>query len=269
MEKHFELDKYPFTNQNLFFSSDTSNIYKINDTLYKIYLKYDPYKNNAIDYLIKKREYLEEISIPPSNKIIVDNKLGIEMKYIPSIDFLNYINNNILNFDSIIEKIKILSDNLKIINRQHIHFSDLHHHNIIIDKNDYPIYIDLDDACCNGDGSNHICAMSHNLHELKNKSFELEDDLIKYGNLDCECLTLMLLDYILGYSIENKSYDEYHKIIDKISKYTNSNIINLFSNLKKIDDKDISFLYYVGDYLDNKTISELKILKKDLRRTKI
>ncbi len=260
MYEELEISKYPLIERNIFYRGDTSIIYKTGNILYKIYLKKEPHKRDILDYLINKYDLISNIAVLPIKKLMVNDNFGMKMNYIESIDFLSYIKSDNFSIDEMIRILKILSDNLKKINKEHIHFSDLHHHNIIIDINNYPLYIDLDDACCDKFGSSHICVMSYRLHELQNKDYIYEDDLIRYGNLDCECLFLMLLDYIFNESIEKYDYVSFQRKISDLSTYIDGEFINLASKLKR-DDKEISYPYYVGDYLDEKTIRKIKQFK--------
>lgn len=246
-------EKEPLIKENCFYIGDTSEIYRVDDILYKVYLKKEPFKRHILDYLIEHYDELRPYSIPPLGKLKIDDKYGMKMRYVDSIDFLTYLRTEKVTPAEMARIIKILSDNLKPINDLDIHFSDLHHHNILLRQKDlYPLYIDLDDAVVKDYGSTHICVMSHRLHNVEKKSYEYEDDLIRYGNLDQECLTLMLLNYIMNKPMERLSYDDFHREIEKISPYFSQKLIQAMIDLK---DKDAStiitpYKHYIGDYIE-------------------
>ena len=166
----------PLLEENLFYEGDTSIIYKVNNLLYKIYLKKEAHKKSILDYLIENYDELKGIAVPPKCKLKLEDNYGMKMNYIESIDFLSYLRQGI-SADEMVRIIKILSTNLKKINKLDIHFPDLHHHNIIIDKNGYPLYIDLDDASVKNYASAHICIMGRTLHRVDDKGYDYEGEL--------------------------------------------------------------------------------------------
>lgn len=247
---------FPLIESNSFYKSDTTEIYKVEDTLYKLYLKKDPFKRQVLDFLIAHYDELKEISIPPISKLKIDDNYGLKMLYVESEDFLSYIKNGKIPPEEMVRIIKILSDNLKIHNKLGIHFSDLHHHNILIRETDkYPLYIDLDDATVGNYPSTRICKMAHRLHNVKNKTYEYEGDLIKYGNLDQECLVLMLLNYIYDKSLERLPYDEFQRKIERLSPYFENDFLTVAASIKQPDDTKIVIPYphYIGDFITNES----------------
>ena len=263
MYEILELHKEPLTKENIFYEGDTSRIYKVDDLIYKIYYKKEPFKRHILDYLIEHYDDLKDISTPPMNKLKVDDNYGMKMRYVDSIDFLSYLEKNI-SPEEMVRILKILSNNLKKINALSIHFSDLHHHNILIRKDGYPLFTDLDDASVKDYGSTHICVMAHLLHNVGEKNFQYEDDLIRYGNLDQECLTLMLLNYMMNRAMERLSYDEFNKELDIISKYFNNDFMKVITSIKDKDDNTIitPYNYYIGDYIDDKVIEGISKVKR-------
>ena len=247
----------PLTKENIFYEGDTSEIYRVGEFLYKVYLKKEPHKREILDYLIEKYDLLRPYSIPPINKLKIEEKYGMKMRYVESTDFLSYLRAGV-EPDEMVRIIRTLSDNLKPINELSIHFSDLHHHNILILKDGYPLYIDLDDASIKEYGSTHICVMAHRLHKVENKSYQYEDDLIRYGNLDQECLVLMLLNYMFDSSLELLTYSEFNRKLEKISPYFENEFMTAISKIKDSDDNIIvnPYPYYIGDYMSGENFIE-------------
>ncbi len=257
----------PLLKENLFYEGDTSVIYKANNLLYKIYLRKEKHKRSVLDYLIEHYDELKEISVPPKCKLKLEDSFGMKMNYIESIDFLSYLRQGI-SPEEMVRIIKILSSNLKKINNLDIHFTDLHHHNIIIDKNGYPLYIDLDDASVKQYNSAHICVMGRTLHRVSNKGYNYEDDLIKNGDLDKECLVLMLLNYIADCQMENKDYDSYYRYLVRIKKYFDNDFINLLYKLRENEESlEINkFPYYVGDFIEDDKFHEILVkVREDIK----
>ena len=255
------LDKY------LFYTGDTSIIYKYNNILYKIYLRRDAYKRSILDYLIENYEELKKIAVPPKCKLKVEDSYGMKMNYIESTDFFEYLKYDICP-EEMVRIIKILSSNLKIINGLDIHFPDLHHHNIIIDKNGYPLFIDLDDASVKQYSSSHICVMGRNLHKVEEKGYDYEGELIKKGDLDKECLVLMLLNYIADAQMQNKDYDSYYWYLERIKKYFDDDFIGLLYKLRENENSiEVNkFPYYVGDYIkDDKFQKVLTKVREEVK----
>lgn len=244
--------EHPLVEKLSFYKGDTSEIYKVDDLLYKIYLKREPFKRHILDYLIHHHDELKPFSTPPIRKLKIDDMYGMKMRYVDSVDFLTYLRSKDVPPKEMVRILRILSDNLKEINSLGIHFPDLHHHNILIRKSDnYPLYTDLDDASVGEYPSTHICTMAHLLHNVKNKSYQYEGELIHYGNLDQECLVLMLLDYMFDRSIERLSYDEFQRKIDELQPYFESDFLQIASQIKDHDDNQIvnPYPYYLGDYM--------------------
>ena len=263
MYEILQSNKEPLLDKNIYYKSNTSIIYKKDNYLYKIYLKKEPFKRHVMDYLIENYELLKEISIPPKNKLKVEDNYGLKMDYYESIDFYKYIDR--IDTKEFIRVLKLLSDNLKIINNLGICLTDLHHHNILIGKDGTPKYIDLDDARVNEYDSTHICFLVRNLHNVEEKGYDYEDKLMKEGHLDREALTLMLLDYIFDRAVEKYNYQQYQEKIDEIENIFSKKIIKIFRELKdKDDDYNINkFNYYIGDYLNNNTINKIRRLKHE------
>ena len=254
------------SNDNLYYSGDTSLIYLHNNLLYKVYLKKEPYKRKVLDILISK-DNLRNIGVLPIKKLVTDtNQYGMIMHYIPNaVTFRKYLQNNHVSLDTMLNIMITLSDHLKLINKEKIHFSDLHHNNILIDEYHNPIYIDFDDAVVDGYNSTHICALAYNLHNVQDKSYEYEDKLINYGNLDQECLFIMLLNYLLDIYIEKQSYDNFNYIVKWLNKYFPSDFIKAIKALKTLGDEVIPYQYYVGDFIKDLDIKkQCKKLRGDL-----
>lgn len=250
--------------ENIFYDGNTSTIYKNDNLLYKIYKKREPYKRSVLDILIAN-ETLRTYGVLPNRKIRTNlNNYGMVMKYIPNtITFREYLKNYNILLDEMIDVMITLSDNLKIINSENIHFSDLHHNNILITKEKIPLYIDFDDAVVKEYGSTHISAIAYNIHEVANKSSQYEDDLIKYGNLDQESLFIMFFNYLLGISLEKKNKLEFYGIIKKLGDYFPTNFVEAIYSLKTTEIIK-PYKYYLGDFLKE---DKVKIGCKILRRS--
>ena len=247
---------------NLFYKGDTSLIYRYNDLLYKIYLKRDHYKRDTLDFLLDNYEkVLENGALPPLRKLKYQEKDGIIMNYLEGEDWLDVSRK--ASPELFIYIIKILSTNLKELNKMGIKLTDLHHHNVLITKDNYPIYIDLDDANVKELGSKHISIKSYNLHSIGKKDYIFENNMIKYGNLDRECLFLMFLDYIFNRALETYTYDDYMEAIDTISDYFSKDLIMALKELKPKEDNIslIQYPYYLGDFLKDEE-SVIKSLNK-------
>lgn len=256
----------PLLKENLFYEGDTSVIYKVNNLLYKIYLKKEAHKRSILDYLIENYDELKGIAVPPKCKLKLEDNYGMKMNYIESTDFLSYLRQGI-SPDEMVRIIKILSTNLKKINKLDIHFPDLHHHNIIIDKNGYPLYIDLDDASVKQYASAHICVMGRTLHRVDDKGYDYEGELIASGDLDKECLVLMLLNYMSDCQMENKDYDSYCRYLERIKKYFDKDFIDLLYMLRE-NEKSLEvnkFPYYIGDYVHEDFPQVLTKMRKEVR----
>lgn len=252
--------------ENLFYDGDTSLIYKDKDLLYKLYLKKEPHRREYLDYLIEHYDSLKEYSIPPLSKLKYENNYGMKMRYIEGMDFYDYIRSNI-SPEEFIRILKILSKNLRRLNELNIIYTDLHHHNIIIRKGDnYPIYIDLDDTNINNQGSNHLSIKTYHLHNLEQKDYNYEDELLKYANLDRECLIMFFLDYLVRKSIEKLSYSDYRNYIERLKDYFDKDFIDAIKELKPRDDNTtiIKYPYYIDEFLDDeeKVASGIKKVKR-------
>ena len=254
--------------ENIFYTSNTSQIYKYNDLLYKFFLKKEPHKREILDYLIANYELLKDISIPPLNKIKYENKYGIKLHYFDGYDFYELLKQNV-SPENFIKILKTLGQNLKKLNQLEIVLTDLHYHNILISKkNKYPFYIDLDDSNIKNIGSLNISSKSYNLHNVKLKGYDYKKNILKYGNLDRECLYLMFLDYISDIALDKLSYNKYQEYIDSIKEFFNKDFIDSLKELKpkETDLSIIKYPYYIDDFL----IDEEKIIygiKKVKRRT--
>lgn len=250
---------------NLWYEGDTSTIFKDGNLLYKIYKKKEPFKRHVLDILIAN-ENLRDIGVLPISKLITNkNQLGMIMRYIPhSVTFRKYLQYYDVTVDNFIDILITLSDNLKKINAENIHFSDLHHNNILIQENGMPLYIDFDDAVVRNYNSTHICCIAHTLHDVSNKSYQYEGDLIKYGNLDQECLFIMLLDYLLGTYVERKNLIDFKAMVTKLSNYFENDFLIAIDSLKSEGTNIIPYQYYVGDFLkDSKTREKCKSLRRN------
>ena len=255
--KKLEFDVDPLTKENRFYEGDTSVIYKKDHYLYKVYTKSEPYRRQKLDYLLDHYDDLSAISTPPIEKLQVGDFYGMKMKFLEGIDFYKYVTGD-LDVGRLIAVLRLLSSRLKMMNALDIHFSDLHHHNILI-QNEIPYYIDLDDASIGKYGSCHISCIARFLHELQDKSYEYEDDLIKYGNLDRESLGIFLLDFIFETHMERKSYDDFQRTILQLSPYIDSALMDVFSKLKN-EESSLQSIYtdYLGDYLSTKNEEGIK-----------
>lgn len=254
----------PIIESNLFYEGDTSIIYKLGNELYKIYTKKEPFKRQVLDYLIKRKDIYGNIAVFPKAKLKLEDNYGMKMDYIESTDLLSYMKQKSFSTNELIRILRIASSNLKQLNAEKIRFSDLHHHNIVIRKDGYPMFIDLDDAVVDTYPSYHIACMVRNLHEIGQR-FDYEDKLINEGNLDCECLYLMLLDYIFKEAIERNDRKTFIRKISELEPYTNKIFIETCKELKR-DETVIGFPHYVGDFLTEENANGLKQFVKE--RTK-
>ena len=258
----------PVVDSKKFYTGDTSVIYKDDDLLYKIYLRQDPHKRHILDYLISINDKLSDIASMPINKLKLDNKYGMTMKYIDSYGFYKYfLYDN--DAEEYLRKMKILSDNLKTINSYDIVFTDLHHNNIVIDRqSNNPIFIDLDDARVKDYESRHICYLVWNLHNIKKKGHDYQKELLAKAYLDRESLALLTLNYLTKSEVEKLSYDDYQRKISEFEHDFNKDVINAFRELKiREDDNRIPlYKYYIGDYIDDEfKESYSKVRKKVLK----
>ncbi len=252
--------------KNLYYSGDTSRIYLYNNYLYKIYIKNEPFKRHVLDILINN-ETLRGVGVLPVKRIVTSEKqYGMVMRFIPdAITFRQYLKNNDVSVESMLKIMITLSDNLKLINKENIHFSDLHHNNILIDTNNKPIYIDFDDAVVGKYNSTHISAISYNLHDVKDKSYEYEGELIQYGNLDQECLFIMLFNYLLDIYLEKQSYEDFNLIVKWLRQYFPDDFIKAIKQLKLVTNEVNPYQYYVGDFIKDPAIQkQCKKLRGDI-----
>lgn len=248
--------EHPLIEKHSFYKGDTSEIYKVDDILYKVYLKREPFKRQILDYLITHHDELKPVSTPPIRKLKIGDNYGMKMRYVEADDFLTFLRTKEVPPEEMVRILKVLSDNLKVINSLGIHFPDLHHHNILIRKKDnYPLYTDLDDATVGEYPSTHICTMAHRLHNVKNKSYQYEGELIHHGNLDQECLVLMLLNYMFDRSIERLPYDDFQRKIEELTPYFTNDFLTIVSQIKDKDDNQIvtPYPHYIGDYMTEPT----------------
>ena len=251
---------------NLFYDSDTTLIYKLDNYLYKLYKKKEPHKRRILDYLIENYDNIKSYSIPPLNKLKYQDNYGMKMHYLDGIDFLDYSRQ--VSPKEMVRQLKILSKNLKELNKLNIKLTDLHHHNVLVRKEDnYPLYIDLDDANINELGSCHISYKSFYLHDCGNKDHDYRRKLIRYGNLDRECLFLFFMDYIIHKPLEKLSEIEFKDSIDKyFYDYFDKDFINALKELKdKKDNNDIKkYPYYIDDYLNDEEsiVNSIKLIKR-------
>lgn len=252
--------------ENLWYESNTSNIYKEDDLLYKIYTKEEPFRRQVLDILIANTS-LRDIGVLPMQKIRTNlGNYGMVMQYIPkSITLRKYLESHQFSMDELMKLFIILSDNLKKIHAEDIHFSDLHHNNILISQNNIPLYIDFDDAVVKNYSSNHICCMVHSLHEVKSKGTAYKQELIRYGNLDMESLFVMFFNYILNAHIEYKNEKEFQIMVEGLSFYFPDELLIAVSALKNNSLDVIPYPYYIGDFLKNKNIRQsCKVLRRNV-----
>lgn len=265
MYLNFLEGEYPLLKENIWYTGDTSIIYKVDNMLYKMYLKKEPYKRYIMDILISNNN-LRDIGALPIEKIKTNlGNYGITMEYIPnSITFWKYLKSKNPSTEDIINKLIILSDNLKRINKEDIHFSDLHHNNILIREDGYPIYIDFDDAVIKEYTSSHICCMAYYLHEVNLKPKRYKAELIQYGDLDKKSLLIMLLNFILNEEVEKKSYYDFKRMVEKLSDYFPNDFLTAIDKLKSESNIIIPYEYYVGDFLKHEAVKEgCKLLRRD------
>ena len=156
MYLELEEGKDILSHDKLWYSGETSKIYKNENLLYKIYLKNEPNRRAVLDKLISTTT-IRDIGILPIQKIRTDlGKYGAVTRFMPkTLTFYQYSKKD-YDIDEIINIFIMLSDSLKRINKENIKFSDLHHNNILIDRDNKPWYIDFDDAVVDDYSSNHI-----------------------------------------------------------------------------------------------------------------
>ena len=264
MKDIFKFGNKPLVQDNLFYEGSNALIYRDNDYLYKIYLNKKLYNKYGLKYLISNYDKLKDYAIIPTQIIKVDRLNGIKMKYVPSINLSKFMNNKD-NLKVFIKIIKKLSDNLKILNKYGIHISDFHGDNILIDQNNNPLYVDLDEASINESGSMRICVMAYNLHNIAKKNNSYEEDLIRFGNLDRECLALIFINYITNSRVELLNYDQFQDYMDYLSYYFGENLISIIKKVKTNDNSMtiVPYEYYIGDYIqEDKLIETLKLTKR-------
>ena len=252
-----EEGKKPLSRENLWYDGGTAKLYLQDNLLYKIYEKQEPHRREILDILIKN-DTLRNVGVLPKRKIkTTSGKYGFIMNYIDeSVTFRQYLKNKNVSLENMISIISILSDNLKLINKEGIHFSDLHHNNILITKYGYPLYIDFDDAVVEPFSSHHICRISHELHDVKQKGFDYEGELIKNGNLDRECLFIMILDFLTDDYVERYTYEKFNCMADEFEKYLPSDFVEAIRQLKTNGLNVVPFQYFVGDFLKNPKAKE-------------
>lgn len=265
MYLELEKGKGILSKENLFYEGDTSIIYREKELLYKIYLRQEPYIRQKLDILIAN-ENLRDVGILPIKKIrTLDGSYGMVMRRIrESYTYLTYQRNN-PSLDNLIKNMIILSDGLKRINNENIMFPDLHHNNILFDVKGKPWFIDFDDAVIGEYYSNHICCICRKMHEVETLGRDYEKKLMKYGNMDREALYILFLDYLLGINIEELNKNDYLNLVDYYSKYFPLEFIKSLIDLKKLDPNDISYQYYLGDYLkDERVVKGCKVLRRSI-----
>lgn len=244
-------------------NTGSSKIYKNASLLYKIPTKNTKDYCNKLDFLLDVGG-LKNVGALPIEKIKTNqDRFGFKMEYLPNTMTLwEGLRDNKISYKEFISIMVIASDNLKKINDEKIKFSDLHHNNILINKDTlYPYYIDFDDAVIGHYTSSHISCMSHSLHDLKNGSSVYRDRLIREGNLDRENLFIMFLNCILKTEIENKNFFEFQQFLDDLANWFPDYFVKIISELKRDSSKEIiPFKYYLGDYLKREEIKN-KCLK--------
>lgn len=245
-----EEGKGPLSEESLWYDGGTAKLYLQDQLLYKIYEKPEPHRRAVLDILIQNHT-LRDVGVLPKKKIkTTSEKYGLVMNYIDgSVTFRQYLKNKRVPLERMISILIILSDNLKRINQEGIHFSDLHHNNILIKKDGYPLFIDFDDAVVEPYSSHHICRIAHELHEVKEKGFDYEGDLIRWGNLDRECLFIMLLDYLIDDYVERYSYSKFNALVKLFSTDFPEDFMGAISQLKTKGKEILPFPYFVGDFL--------------------
>lgn len=130
-----EEGKGPLSEENLWYDGGTAKLYLQDQLLYKIYEKPEPHRRAVLDILIQNHT-LRDVGVLPKKKIkTTSEKYGLVMNYIDgSVTFRQYLKNKRVPLERMISILIILSDNLKRINQEGIHFSDLHHNNILIKR---------------------------------------------------------------------------------------------------------------------------------------
>ena len=245
-----EEGKGPLAEKNLWYDGETAKLYLQGQLLYKIYEKPEPHRRAVLDILIQNHT-LRDVGVLPKRKIkTTSGKYGLVMNYIEeSVTFRQYLKNEQVPLEKMISILTILSDNLKRINQEGIHFSDLHHNNILIKKDCYPLFIDFDDAVVEPYSSHHICRIAHELHEVKKKGFDYEGNLIRWGDLDRECLFIMLLDYLVNDYVERYSYSKFDTLAKVFATAFPEDFIKAVRQLKTKGKEILPFPYFVGDFL--------------------
>lgn len=244
--------------ENIWYSSDTSCIYKHDNLLYKISQKKEPNYRYKLDFLLNVTD-LDDVGVLPKAKVKTDtNKYGLIMNYLPNTKTLwNCLKENKLTNEEMIQLMIIASDNLKKINAKKIKFPDLHHNNILITKNKMiPYYIDFDDAVIEEYSSCHISYMSYKLHELEAKDKSYISALIKNGNLDRENLFLIYFNYLYSTNLEDKGYPEYYRFLEEQAANLPSKLIEALAKLKTPHKEIPVFTDYLGDYLKEEKIKQ-------------
>lgn len=260
-----EEGKEPLSKKNLWYDGGTAKLYLQDKLLYKIYEKEEPHRREILDILIQN-DTLREIGVLPKKKIkTTSGKYGMIMNYInESMTLREFLKDREVSLDDLMSILIILSDNLKLINKEGIHFSDLHHNNILIKKDGYPLFIDFDDAVVDPYNSHHICRISYELHDVKEKGFEYEGVLIQKGNLDRECLFIIFLNYLMNDYVERYSYKKYKDMMNILMEYLPGDFIDAIRQLKTKGMEIIPFPYFIGDFLkDSGVRKKCNILKGD------
>lgn len=245
--------------ENLWYSSDTSKLYKVEDNLYKVSIKHEPFYRHKLDYLLAIHD-LDHIGPLPQEKIKTNlDHYGFRMKYLPHTKTLwTLLKEDKITPEEMINTMIILSEYLKEIHRHKIKFSDLHHKNIVLQRGSMrPFYLDFDDAVIDKYSSCHISCMSYNLHDLEETSDEYKDRIIKDANLDRENLFIIYLNYLLQEDITRKTYEEFQYLVDILSKVLPNDFVQVISTLKPKNNLEIPiFEPYIGDYLKEEKIKQ-------------
>ena len=112
--------------------------------------------------------------------------------------------------------------------------------------------------------SHHICRISYELHDVKEKGFEYEGDLIQRGNLDRECLFIIFLDYLVNDYVERYSDEEFKDMINIFAAYLPVDFISAIRQLKTKGMEIMPFPYYIGDFFKDSEFKEkCNLLKGD------
>ena len=234
-----ELEKLNHLNIHRRVISTEAELYEFNckRQVMKHFYCFNNNKYNTITQLLqmKNKVRIKELELPNS-LVKIDNVFeGCKLNKVNGTNLSLVLANRKINVRKKIDYLKKIGSVLEkmreyrnISEYKSFYINDLHEDNCLIDDNNQLHIIDMDSCKINKDDwypSKYLC-------ELRGSKLDKYKDYAINQDTDYYCYSVMILNYLLKYKVQDLSRDEFHQYLEYLYKIGfNYNLINTFSKL--------------------------------------